>query len=138
MYQLVKFLLIEITKILKNLTDHQDLSAHIFPPKICFQISHRFEISQNQISVGMVLDFPLISPKINNIGFGSHGHVRNSENYENEGLSNFPKMNPKNTGPTMKQNNSTELSGFSYNNIYCKNDPPDPLDPKSRCFPDYC
>ena len=28
----------------------------------------------------------LVSPKMNNIGFGSHGHVRKSPNHENEGL----------------------------------------------------
>ena len=29
-------------------------------------------------------------PKINNIGFGSHGHVQRSEDHENDGLSGFP------------------------------------------------
>ena len=30
----------------------------------------------------------------------------------------------------MRQENSTELSGYSFNNIYNKNDSPDPLDAK--------
>ena len=35
----------------------------------------------------------------------------------------------------MQQNNSTELLGYSFNNIYSKDAPPDPLDPKSVFFP---
>ena len=31
----------------------------------------------------------------------------------------------------MKQNNTTELSAYSFNNIYNKHSPQDPLDPKS-------
>ena len=34
----------------------------------------------------------------------------------------------------MKQNNATELSGYSFDNIYNKNGPPDALDPKSVFF----
>ena len=37
----------------------------------------------------------------------------------------------------MKQNNSTERLGYSLNHIYSKNDPSDPLDPKSQFFPDF-
>ena len=34
----------------------------------------------------------------------------------------------------MKQNSSTEIWGYSSKNIYSKNDPPDPLDPKSKLW----
>ena len=37
----------------------------------------------------------------------------------------------------MKQNNSTELLGNSFDEIYNKNGPPDPPDPKYRFFPDF-
>ena len=37
----------------------------------------------------------LVSPKINNIGFGSHGHVHQVQEPYNEGFSSFPKMSPK-------------------------------------------
>ena len=36
-----------------------------------------------------------MSPKINKIGFGSHGHVRKSENHENDGFSGSPKRKLK-------------------------------------------
>ena len=37
----------------------------------------------------------------------------------------------------MEQNHSAELSGYSFQNIYNKNDHPDPLDPKSHFFLDF-
>ena len=48
-----------------------------------------------------------MSPKMNNIGSGSNGHVPNPKN----GFSVFPTMNSKRYLAKMKQNNSTELSG---------------------------
>ncbi len=41
--------------------------------------------------------------------------------------------------PKMKQNNSTEFSGHSFNNVYNKTDPPPqaPQDPKSAIFPGF-
>ena len=48
-------------------------------------------------------------------------------------------MKPKSYQTWMKRNNSTELRGYSFNNIYGNNgspDPLDPLDPKSAfCSP---
>ena len=41
----------------------------------------------------------LVSPKINNIGFGSHGHVQKSRNHENEGFRFLPSPNWKVTSP---------------------------------------
>ena len=35
----------------------------------------------------------------------------------------------------MKQNNSTELLSYSFNNIYDENEPPHPRDPKSAIIP---
>ena len=37
----------------------------------------------------------------------------------------------------MEQNNSTELSGHPFNNIYIENDPPDPHRPQIRNFLDF-
>ena len=52
------------------------------------------------------------SPKISNIGFGSHGHVRTSQ-HENYGFSVFPIMKSKSYQSKIKQNNATEYSGYS-------------------------
>ena len=46
-----------------------------------------------------------------------------------QGFESFPIMNPKSDSSKTKQNNSTELSGNSFHNIYSKNDLPDTLDP---------
>ena len=59
-----------------------------------------------------------------------------SENHENERFSGFPKMNLKIYSKT-KQNNSTEFLGYSFDDIYNKNGPPDPLDPRSGFFPGF-
>ena len=75
--------------------------------------------------------------KLQKTGVGSHGHVRKSENHENDGFSGFPKVKSKSYFSKMKQNSSTELSGSSFLKIYNKNAPPDPLDPKSGIFPDF-
>ena len=61
-----------------------------------------------------------MSPRINDIGFGSHGHVKNSENQGHEGFSGSLKTNPKSY---LKRNNSTELLGYSFSNIYNENAP---------------
>ena len=50
------------------------------------------------------------------------------------GGSGFPKVKPKSDYTKMKQNNITELLGYSFHNIYNNADPPDPLDPKSTIF----
>ena len=46
-----------------------------------------------------------------------------SENHEHDGFWGFPEM--KSISPKMTQNNHTELSGYSFNEIYSRNDPPD-------------
>ena len=45
-----------------------------------------------------------------------------SEKHNNDDFSGLPKMNPKSYQSKMKQNNSTELLGYSFNNIYSKDD----------------
>ena len=40
-----------------------------------------------------------MSPEIDDIGFGSHGHVEKSENHENEGFPGFPKKIREVTSP---------------------------------------
>ena len=76
-----------------------------------------------------------MSSKINDIGLGNYGNVQKSENNKNDGFHGFPNMNPKSYSSKIKQNNSTEVLGCSFNNLYNKNAPPDPLDPKSTIFP---
>ena len=65
----------------------------------------------------------LASPKIKTSGLGSHGHVRKSRNHEHDGFSVFPVMNLKSYQSEMKQNNYTELSGYSLNHIRNQNCP---------------
>ena len=70
----------------------------------------------------------LAGPKLRIMVSGGHGHVPKSENYESYDFSGFPKI---------KQNNSTELSGHSFLEIYNKNGFPDPPDPKSGFVLDF-
>ena len=44
-------------------------------------------------------------------------------------------MNFKSYQPRMKQNNSTELVGYSFHNTYSEKDPPDALESKPATFP---
>ena len=76
----------------------------------------------------------LVSPKITNIGCGSHGHVRQVQEPWKWGVSGFPIMKSKSYGFKMKQNNYVELLIYSFHNIYSKNGPPDPPRPPNRIF----
>ena len=62
-----------------------------------------------------------------------------SENHENESCRVFrnPEMKFKSYQSQMMQNNSTQLLGFSFNNIYSKDGPQTPPDPKSGFFSDF-
>ena len=55
-----------------------------------------------------------------------------SENHGNDDCSGFPKVESKSYWSKMKQNSSAELLGYSFIQIYNKNGPPDPPDPKSE------
>ena len=46
-----------------------------------------------------------------------------SRNHENDGFSDSPIMKSESYYSKMKQNNSTELVGYSFNHTYHKNDP---------------
>ena len=58
----------------------------------------------------------VMSPKLKIFGFGSLGHVRKSPDHENEGFHDSAIMNPKSYQSKMKQNDSMELSGYSFFN----------------------
>ena len=60
-----------------------------------------------------------------------------SGNHAKEGLSDFPKINPKSYSSQMKQINYTKLSGSFSHHIYNKNDRPNHLDPKSAIVPGF-
>ena len=47
------------------------------------------------IEFSLIVWSVLVSPKMDNIGFGSRGHVPKSENHKNEGFLGFHKINPK-------------------------------------------
>ena len=55
--------------------------------------------------------------------WGSWACSTTSEIHESADLSGLPKMNPEKYESKMKQNSSTELSGYSFNNIYNGNGP---------------
>ena len=61
-----------------------------------------------------------------------------SENAENDGFPDFSQINRKSYESKVKQNNSTELVGFSFLlKTYYSNGPPDPPpDFKTDLFPD--
>ena len=54
------------------------------------------------------------SPKINNIGFGAHGHVPKSRKHENEGVEGSHISKSKSYKLKTKQNNITELLSISF------------------------
>ena len=59
-----------------------------------------FEISRNNrfpkhLAFSNIMWSTLAPPNLNIIGFGSHGHARESENHENDWSSGLPKMNYK-------------------------------------------
>ena len=56
----------------------------------------------------------LVSPKINNIGFGVHGHVRKSRNHENEEFDGSHISKSKSYKFKLKRNNSTEHLSISF------------------------
>ena len=68
----------------------------------------------------------LVSPTINDISLGRHGHVQKSRNHEYEGFSVPPITKSKSYSSKLQQENSTELSGHSFKNIYSKDDPQTP------------
>ena len=70
-------------------------------------------------------------PKIKINGLGAQGHVRKSRYHENDGSEGFPIMKSKSYESKVKQNNYTELPGYSFNNIYNRNESSDPLDTKT-------
>ena len=57
-----------------------------------------------------------------------------SENFKDEDCSSFSNINPKSYSCKMKQNNSTELLGQSFNNIYSEMTPPRPPRPQNLIF----
>ena len=63
-----------------------------------------FEISPNHMfekwfGISWIIWSHLVSPKLNIIGFGSHGHLQKSEKHEKDRFSVYPKWNPKVTPP---------------------------------------
>ena len=57
-----------------------------------------------------------MSPKINTIGFGAHGHVQKSRNHRNDGFDGSHITIPKSYKFQLEQNDTTELlSIFSIN-----------------------
>ena len=62
-----------------------------------------------------------MSPEIKTVALGSHGHVPKSPNHENEGCRSSQNKS-KSHYSKMKQNNHTEILGYSLPYIYHKND----------------
>ena len=55
-----------------------------------------------------------MSSKINNIGFGAHGHVQKKRNHRNEGLESSHIGKSKSYNLKLKQNNITKLLSISF------------------------
>ena len=55
-----------------------------------------------------------MSPKLEMIGFRSHGHVPKAEHHDNDGCSGFPKVKSQSYQSKTKQNNSIDLLGHSF------------------------
>ena len=62
-----------------------------------------------------------MSPKINVIGFGAQGHVRELGNHSNEGFEGSRVSKSKSYEFKLKQNNSTELLSISFHKFTAKN-----------------
>ena len=77
----------------------------------------------------MVWDFSwimwsvLVSPKVNHIGFGAHGHVQKSQNHRNEGFERSHITKSKQYKSKMDQNNKTQLLSISFPSVYHNSDP---------------
>ena len=65
----------------------------------------------------------LASPKIDNIGFGAHGHIQKSRNHRNEGVHGSHISKSKSYKFKLEQNNATELLSISFQQIYHKKGP---------------
>ena len=116
-------ILIPYSRFSRNLkVDLYDCGCPSFP--FCSKTNFKTLRFISLIFIKMMLDLSWIfrgilgSPKIEIIGFGSYGHVQKSRNHENEGFSVSPRSKSK-----MKQNNSTEISGYSCHNIHHRSDP---------------
>ena len=85
----------------------------------------------------------LVSPKINSIAFGRHGHVYQvRKSWTRKVFRFFSKMYRKRYESKMKQKSYTELLGESFNHIYNKNGLPEPpprpqMRMLSPIFPDF-
>ena len=55
-----------------------------------------------------------MSPKINNIGFGAHGHIQKSRNHRNEGFECSHISKSKSYKFKLKQIKTTELLSISF------------------------
>ena len=75
-----------------------------------------------------------MSPKIHNIGLGSHGHVHQVQEPTKSLLFGLSNNEIEKLLVQMKQNNSTELAGYSFDNISNKNGLPDTLERKITFF----
>ena len=86
----------------------------------------------------VILKVPWCPQNQTELAFGVMVTSTRSENHEHDGLSGSPKMKSKSFQSKMKQNNSTELLGHSFNTIYSKNaSPQTPWTPNPQLFLDF-
>ena len=117
----------------------QDASAPAFSNFSQLVEFHYLDISTNNIfenELGLFLEVfgVLWCSQGQEIGLGSHGHVRYVRKSWKWWVLGFPKVKSKSYESKTKQNNSTELSGYSFLKICNKNGPPDPARHKIWIF----
>ena len=86
-----------------GLSQHNETGLQEFPARVFYKMFNildfqKFEIPKHTMFFAMIWILSwavwgvLVSPKTNHIGFGSHGHVQKSWNYQNEEFSSSPIM----------------------------------------------
>ena len=106
-----------------------------FPPNLQNCSSNILRFPKQLLNKGLGFSWinlnNLVGPKLNMIGFGSHGHTLKSEKTCKWWLFGFSQMDLKATGPKRRRIILRSFSGHSFLKIYNKMAPQTPPDPKA-------
>ena len=95
--------------ILLNSQNRDERDANLQPLKIQILNFPNSYVWKWLVLFSWIIWSVLVSPKINNIGFGAQRHVQKSRNHENEGFEGSPISKSKSYKLKLKQDNTTEL-----------------------------
>ena len=85
---------------LQNFPAHVFLTISKLPQTISNNLTFpKITCSRKGSGFSRIILSVLVSPKMNNISIGSHGHVPKSKNHNNDGFLSFPERNRKVTNP---------------------------------------